>query len=362
MDGINRSAVLAAMRGAWVTCVIMLLMLGVTVAGFYLSNNWSQISSEALLTLGGNAPLVTLDSAGQWRLLAAKLQLGSWRSVAVFLPFFWVVGAAFERRHGSLALAVTFVLGSVLTSATTLYLTKDPGRISIGAGGPALGLLTCMLVTLALDGRLKDELQRWRYLAAIPYLLLTIDAISRGAADVYSLGCGAAFGLVVAAVLFRPGRLTAGGARLAALTLLAGGAAGVVLWQTPRPAYFLSEARAFQDATVQYAKDVSGLEGQLALMTDAAMKGQLTQEQLGARAEKELVPQWRELESRWLQRSFNPAVPGGDKLEHMKAYLSHRRQFVEASAQGWRTGNAQALEQANAHLAKAEAARAAMSR
>lgn len=358
MDDIQK--VLQWVRVTCVTYGLMLLMLGVTIAGFHFSQNWSQISNDALLYLGGNVPLATLDGFGHWRLLAAKFQIGSWRSLAFFLPFFWVVATAFERRYGSVALAVAFVLGSVVTSAATLYLMNNAGRISIGAGGPALALMTCMLVTFALDGRLKEELGHWRSIAAIPYLLITVDAMSRGAADVYSLGSGAVFGLVIVAALYRPGGRPAAVVRLIGLTVPACAAVAVLIMLTPKPSFYLSQVQAFQSATTRFFEDAGKLNNRFGALSESAKKGEISNQELGAKVEQDLVPAWRELESWWRQQPLNPAVPEGDKIAHVTAYVSEQRQFVEASARAWKTGDAKDVEQSIAHLTRAEAARAAM--
>lgn len=360
MDRFNRLDALRALQTTPVTWGLMLLMLGFTLAGFHLSGNWGQIHHEALLVLGGNVPLATLDSFGQWRLVAAKLQMGSWRSLLFFLPFFWAVATAFERRHGSVALAVGFVLGSLVTSAATLYLMNSAGRISIGAGGPGLALLTCMLVTLALDGRLKEELGNWRSLAAVPYLLVTVDAITRGAADVYSLGSGAVFGLVMAAALYRRGDQAPGPVRLIGLAAAVLAAVVIALMQTPRPAFYLSQVRLFQASTTRLLEAAGRLNHELTRLTDSAKKGEISSQQLAEATEQDLIPAWRQLESWWKEQPLNPAVPEGEKIVHMTAYVSQQRLFVEASARAWKSGDAQAAEQANAHRAQAEAARTAM--
>ena len=350
----------STLRATQVTFLVMLLMLGVTFAGFLISNSWNQINSEALLKLGGNAPLATLDGFGLWRLLAAKFQIGSWRSLALFLPFFWVVATAFERRYGPVALAVTFVLGSLVTSSATLYLMNSGGRISIGAGGPALALMTCMLVTSALDGQLKEELRHWRSFAAAPYLLITVDAISRGTADVYSLGSGVVFGLVAAAALYRPVAKPAGAVRLIALTVPVCAAVAVVIMLTPKPPFYLSEVQAFHAASTRFFEDAGALNNRFAQLTESAKKGDINNLQLAAKVEQDLVPAWRELEQWWQQQALNPSVPEGDNIALVAAYLNAQRQSVEASARAWKTGDAQAVEQAVAYLKKAEAARAAM--
>lgn len=358
MDNIEE--LLQRVRATCVTYGVMLLMLGFTFAGFHLSQNWSQIHNDALLYLGGNVPLATLDGFGHWRLLAAKFQIGSWRSLAFFLPFFWVVATAFERRYGSVALAVAFVLGSLVTSAATLYLMNNAGRISIGAGGPALALMTCMLVTSALDGRLKEELGHWRSIAAIPYLLVTVDAMSRGTADLYSLGSGAVFGLVIAATLYRPGGRPAAAVRLIGLAVAGCAVAAILVMLTPKPPFYLSEVQAFRAATTRFFEDAGNLNSRFAALNESAKKGEISGQQLGAKVEQDLVPAWRELEGWWRQQPLNPAVPEGQNIAHVTTYVSEQRQFVEASARAWKTGDAQAVEQAVAHLTKAEAARAAM--
>lgn len=346
------------------TLIVILLMLGVTGAAAYLSNSLSEISNGALLKLGGNLPQATLDRYGQWRLLAAKLQLGSLLNAAVFVPFFWVVAAAFERRYGPVALLVIFVLSSLLTGAATLYLLNNEQLVSVGGGGPALCLATCMLTVSVLDGGLSRSLLRWRNLAAMPFLLLTVSGIANGAADLYSLGCGAVFGLVVAAVLPRRSvettrHLTA---RLLWGTLVVCMVVTIAWLKTPMPSYFLSEAEAFRAAAPRYTAEMDELNKRLTVLTDEVIEGRLSRQQLGARVEQELLPDWRRSASRWQQQSFNPAVPDGDKLVHMMAYLTHRRKFLEATAQGWATESVEAFAQASVHMAKAEAARAALAR
>jgi membrane associated rhomboid family serine protease len=346
------------------TLIIVFLMLGVTGAGAYLSNSLSEISNGALLKLGGNLPQATLDRYGQWRLLAAKLQMGSLLNAAVFVPFFWVVAAAFERRYGSVAVLVIFVLSSLLTGAATLYLLNNEQLVSVGGGGPALCLATCMITVSVLEGDWRRSLLRWRNLATIPFLLLTASGIAKGAADLYSLSCGAIFGLVVAAALPRhsaeaTNHLTA---RLLSGSLVVCMIVTIAWLKTPMPTYFLSEAEAFRAAAPRYTAEMDELNKRLTALTDEVMEGRLSRQQLGVRVELELLPDWQRSASRWQQQSFNPAVPDGHKLVHMMAYLTHRRKFLEASAHGWTTESVDAFAQASVHMAKAETARAAMAR
>ena len=150
--------------------------------------------------MGGNVAMSTLEPFGQWRLLTAKLNLASTLALALFVPFLYVVSSRFERRYGTAAQVVTFVLASVLCSIGTL-LSGDYTRLSTGAIGVALAFACCLVVAQILeDRRTKRGGLKPSWSAIVATVLLgayMAPGTLSGGLDIGSLGVGIVVGLVL---------------------------------------------------------------------------------------------------------------------------------------------------------------------
>ncbi|MES2941366.1 MAG: rhomboid family intramembrane serine protease [Pseudomonadota bacterium] len=188
---------------AWCTLLILLAMLGLTAMALDSAGNWLAASNDALLKWDGHSAIITLESGNWWRLVASRLQLGSMIGILAFLPFFWVVSGAFERIYGALSLLLFFVLVSASCSVTALYF-RDFETISVGAGGPALGLGMCLLVAMWRGVEGAPQMRDFslpRGLALLPLPGLLGFAVLKGSADLGSLiaglMCGGVLGLLL---------------------------------------------------------------------------------------------------------------------------------------------------------------------
>ena len=348
---------------AWATLLVLLAMLGLTATALYSSGTWFALGNDALLKWGGNSATTTLDSGNAWRLVASKLQLGSMIGVAAFIPFFWVVSRAFERTYGALSLLVSFVLVSALCSVATLYV-RDFATVSVGAGGPALGLGLCLLIAMGrgLEGApRRRDFSVFKALALLPLLGLLGFAVAKGSADFGSLLCGLCCGAVMG-VLLRPtaAKASAGrGSRLAAVAASVVAAAAITAGTlyAPRPPYYWSEMLALQQAAREYESQINPLNARFETFMNKALDGDIPPKELVPEMAAELIPAWRAIEQRWSAFTINPAMPDAAILASMKQYPQSRRAFLEATFRGWTTGDETAFIEAAKHKAMLEQAR-----
>lgn len=348
------------------TSLLCLAMLGMTVWAMAIGPSWSATNNDALIKLGGNYPQGTLDSWGQWRLLAAKLQTGSWLAAALFLPFFWFVSRGFERTFGRTLHLGMFLAASALCSCATLVVLHDEKLISIGAGGPAVALAACVGVAMLRrsPGAPSWRSGSWWSLIALPYLVLIGFAIARGSADLASLLCGLLVG--VAAGLFLPTveqpvrmreKLALGAGAAAALGLVA-----AALAVAPRPSYYQSESLAFKKTAKAYTTAIDGLNRKYEALVAQGVSQELTREQLGADMEADILPDWRAANEQWMAYQVNPAVPGAEKVPAMKKYVASKLSFLEITTKVWAGGEPDALIEAARHKDALEEARLTMAR
>ncbi len=348
------------------TSLLCLAMLGMTVWAMAIGPSWTATNNDTLVKLGGNYPQGTLESGGQWRLLAAKLQTGSWLAAALFLPFFWFVSRSFERTFGRTLHLSIFLAASALCSCATLVVLHDEKLISIGAGGPAVTFAACVGVVMLRrsPGAPSWRSGSWWSLTPLPYFVLLGFSIARGSADLASLLCGLLVGVV--AGLFLPtvaqpvrtlGKLAFGASAAAALGLVAAGLA-----VAPRPSYYQGESRAFRETGKAYTKAIDGLNRNYEALVAQGVSQELTREQLGARMEADILPAWRAANAQWIAYKVNPAVPGADKAPAMKAYVASKLAFLELSAKVWAGGEPDALIEASKHKDALEQARLVMAK
>lgn len=347
---------------AWCTLLILLAMLGLTATALYSSNAWFA-PNDALLKWGGNSATTTLQSGNAWRLVASKLQLGSVIGAAAFIPFFWVVSGAFERTYGALSLLLSFVLVSALCSVATLYF-RDFATVSVGAGGPALGLGLCLLIAMlrgteGAPGR--SDLSILSGLALVPLLGLLGFAVAKGSADFGSLLCGLSCGAVMGMLLQpKAAQASAGrGSRFAAVAVSVAAAAVIVggTLYAPRPPYYWSEVVVLQQAAREYESQINPLNARFETFMNRALDGDIPPKDLVPEMQAELIPAWRAIEQRWSVFTINPAMPDAAMLASMKQYPQSRRAFLEATFRGWTTGDETAFIDAAKHKAMLEQAR-----
>lgn len=305
--------------------------------------------------------MTTLEGWNGWRLIAAKLQLGSMLGIVTFIPFFWVVSGAFERSYGALSLLFSFVLISALCSLATLYF-RDFETVSVGAGGPALGLGLCLLVAMLRreDGApRRQDFSIFRGLALLPLLGLLGFSVIRGTADFASLGCGLSCGVVLGLVLKptvgrAPGRRGHAGFMLATAAFIA---VVVGMLYAPRPPYYWSEVLALQQAAREYESQVNPLNARFDAFMSKALEGDIPPRDMVSQMEADLIPAWRAVEQRWGAFTINPAMPDAVILASMKQYPQSRRAFLEATFRGWATDDEAAFIEAAKHKVKLEQAR-----
>ncbi len=348
------------------TNLLCLAMLGMTVWAMAIGPSWMATDNGALVKLGGNYPQGTLDHWGQWRLLAAKLQTGSWLAAALFLPFFWFVSRGFERTFGRTLHLGMFMAASALCSCATLVVLHDEKLISVGAGGPAMAFAACVGVAMLRRSPGAPSLHRWswRSLIALPYPVMIGFSIARGSADLASLLCGLLVGVTAGLYLptaEQPVRMRE------KLTLWAGAAAslGLVvagLAVAPRPSYYMSESLAFAEAAKGYTTAIDELNRKYEALVAQGVSQELTREQLGARMAADILPAWRVANAQWVAYKVNPAVPGADKAPAMKAYVASKLAFLELSTTVWVGGEPDALIEASKHKDALEQARLAMAK
>ncbi|MES2945989.1 MAG: rhomboid family intramembrane serine protease [Pseudomonadota bacterium] len=286
------------------TSLLCLAMLGMTVWAMAIGPSWTATNNDALVKLGGNYPQGTLDTGGKWRLLAAKLQTGSWLAAALFLPFFWFVSRGFEQTFGQTLHLGMFLATSALCSCATLVVLHDEKLVSIGAGGPAVAFAACVGVAMLRRSPGAPSWRNWSLwsLIALPYLVLIGFDIARGSADLASLLCGLLVGVV--AGLYLP--TVEQPVRMREMLVLGAGVAAVLglvaaaLALAPRPPYDLSESLAFKKTVKAYTTVIDGLNRKYEALVAQAVSQELTREQLAASMEADILPAWRAANEHWV--------------------------------------------------------------
>lgn len=347
----------------WGTLLILLVMLGLTTAMLYSAGDWFAPGNDALLKWGGNSAMTTLEGGNAWRLVASKLQLGSLIGLVAFIPFFWVVSGAFERTYGALSLLLSFVLVSALCSVATLYF-RDFATVSVGAGGPVLGMGLCLLVVMlrgAEGAPGRRDLSILKGLALFPLLGLLGFAVVKGSADFASLlgglSCGAILGLLLQPRVAedRAGR----GRRLAAVAASAAAVVAVAVGTlyAPRPPYYWSEVVALRQAARDYESQINPLNARFEAFMNKALDEDIPPKDLVPQMQAELIPAWRAVERRWDAFTINPAMPDAPVLASMKQYPQSSRAFLEATFRAWAAGDETAFIEAAKHKQTLEQAR-----
>lgn len=348
---------------AWGTALLVAGMVLLTAIALFSERSWFAAGNAELLRWGGNSAMTTLDGWNWWRLLGAKFQLGSTLALVTFIPFFWVVSAAFERRYGPSMLLSGFVALSVISSLATLYV-REFDAVSIGAGGPALGLGACLFLAFLKTPKSAMQLEKFgirRWLLAAPYLALLVFALSTGTADYASLGAGLLCGMLLGAVLLLTHTNEKGQSSRVAVYCLTGLVIPILVVAgtryAPHPPYYWSEAVAFKKAAREYESEINPLNARFDVYMKKALDEDLPPSSLVPQMEAELLPAWRLVERRWDTFVVNPSLPDAQLAFAMKQYPKSRLRFLESTFKGWTSGNEDHFIEAAKHKLQLEQAR-----
>lgn len=151
-------------------------VLAVTFAVVYLlevlasGGQFFNMPAQALVAVGGNAPVLTFGAGEYWRLVTAILLHGGLLHVALNTYAFVYIGSALERSLGSGWLVAGFVFSGVVGSVVSAY-GNPPGAVAIGASGGIFGLLAMAAALTWLAPRLaafpRQLLVQWLVIALL---------------------------------------------------------------------------------------------------------------------------------------------------------------------------------------------------
>jgi membrane associated rhomboid family serine protease len=281
---------------AWLTPLLVLLNIAVFVAMWIQAGGLAGIVDTPLALLAANIGPLTLE--GQWwRLLSAIFVHADLWHLSLNLWVLWNVGRLSERLYGRWTF-LTLYLGCGLFASLSSLLW-DPARGTVGASGAIFALFGAFLAHLLRHRRAVPRgifHSHW-----IPTLLFVAFSLYNGAravdvdnaAHVGGLLCGFAMGLMLSRSVDTG---TGNALRLRwapALTvylLCAGGALSYVFWtRGPTPVG--------QQFAARHAWYISGEAKSTAAwrqLAGAAGAGVISDEDLGARIGKEVLPFWKE--------------------------------------------------------------------
>nr|WP_246351289.1 rhomboid family intramembrane serine protease [Deinobacterium chartae] len=184
-------------------------------------------SLEALLALGANANVITVQEGQWWRLVTSTLLHGGLLHIGLNAFYLWTIGSALERSIGPGMLVFAFALTGVVGSAASALLGA-PNVLSVGASGALFGWVG--LLSTVGEGNVAQRLGRLGRAAPSLFLMLFIGFLIPNV-DVWAHVGGLLAGLLLGLSYRRPSareRQVFG--VLGALTL-AWGIVSLLLWR-----------------------------------------------------------------------------------------------------------------------------------
>lgn len=127
---------------------MLLVCTGTLIWGFYL-NGWTiedpktnpmiGPSSEVLIKMGGKYTSLIIEDGEWWRLVTPMFLHAGIVHYGMNMVALWFLGSAIEHSHGSIAMAIHFVLPAMF--GTILSAIFIPQMVTVGASGGIFGLM-----------------------------------------------------------------------------------------------------------------------------------------------------------------------------------------------------------------------------
>jgi membrane associated rhomboid family serine protease len=316
----------------WLTPLLVLLNIAVFCGMWVQAGNLAGAVEAPLALHAANAGPLTLE--GQWwRLLSALFVHANLVHLLLNMWALWNIGRLSERLYGRwVFLALYLGCGSVASLSSLLW---DPARTSVGASGAIFAVFGAFLAYLL---RHRREIPRGVFRSHwIPTLLFVGFNLFSGvvqpgidnAAHFGGLLCGLALGLLLARA---PGAQSDAGIRLRwipALGLYLSCVVGVLFYvfssRGPVPV-----AQQFVAGNAWYISGEARSNAAWSQIASAAAAGSITDEDLGARTKRDVLPFWVDAASRLEAATSTLSSEQKRYVQTVARFARLRKEWAEA--------------------------------
>jgi rhomboid protease GluP len=313
---------------------------------------------QSLLPLGSNCGPFTTDG-DWWRLLTSMFLHAGLIHLAFNMWALASFGPVVERLYGSVSYALVYFVAGAAGSLASV--TWNPAVNSIGASGAIFGILGALIAAqMRGDGSIpKSVLQPFRNSSLVfAGCALFAGLLSNGVDNADHLG-GIAMGFIMGLVLSRPITGLALSTRDFIRRLSFAAAMGVLFLGTGVAAAKYASARLTGEA--QFAATVHwfqpGEDGALQRWHKLGVlsKADKWDDTIYAnRIEREVIPFWKEADSRWAKLDLPLTSPAYDSLELIRSVAKDRLYAYQLTVKGLRQHDASIAENAMLELQRVD--------
>lgn len=290
-----KARLVAVSPRAWITPILVLLNVAMFAAMAVSARRLGGFDLVTVLSWGGNLGTMTVN--GQWwRLVTALFVHLNLLHLVLNLWVLWNVGRLAERLYGMGAFLFLYFASGVLGNLTSI--AWEPSNTTAGASGAIFGILGAQLVFLVhRESRIPAQVARAHWLSTLVFVLFNLlhGAFTPGidnAAHVGGLFGGAALGWILVRPLEANARQEFPFHKAVAATLLLGAAVLLGIVQVTGLGSQLTVPERYARAHLWYFKgEAENLAAWNAFASQSA-SGSLSDAELGARFEQQIVPFW----------------------------------------------------------------------
>jgi rhomboid protease GluP len=348
-DGLGGFAVPDAHREllrvpAWITPTIIVVNVAVFVAMAWVFHSVTGFIPLQLAAWGGNSG--ALDVQGQWwRLLSYQFLHANIVHLGLNMWVMWSVGRLTERLYGSFALLFIYLSSGALAGLASIV--WNPDIVSVGASGSIFGVFGALLALLFLS---QDEvpmpvLRYWLPITLFVAFNLVSGFREPGIDNAAHVG-GLFAGVSIGAIMVRPldSKKSFPVRKTLLATLFAGACAILPLWYMGTLVYRPSSLAQFADTHRWYIdQEMPNLQlwQSLALQADS---GTISNDDLGKRFEKDILPFWVQADARLRKELKSPGSQSNPFLAPIADFARLRLAWAKAIIEA--TRNPQSLQAA----------------
>ncbi len=337
-----------ATRKVWVTPLIVAINVLVFAAMLFDGAGLLESNPAVHLRWGANFGPVTKEGEW-WRLLTSTFLHFGILHVAMNMWALWSAGALVERLYGNVSFLALYVFAGLSGSLVSLLWNADR-VISAGASGAIFGVYGALgAFVLRQPGSIPRGVLKSLTGSTVAFILYSIAiGVMVPAIDNAAHAGGLVGGFVLAWLLARPlePRKPLGLVRSALATGVAVIVLGALFAVIPKPKYSDQEQQAAVTTIQQFGAEEAALAKKAGELIDARRAGKITDQQLGAAIERDLLPGWNAAHARFSALRVDPQAPAADKLRALTEFIGVRRDMFTAYALGLQTGDANRLRQA----------------
>ncbi len=337
-----------ATRKVWVTPLIVAINVLVFAAMLFDGAGLLESNPAVHLRWGANFGPVTKEGEW-WRLLTSTFLHFGLLHVAMNMWALWSAGALVERLYGNLSFLGLYLFAGLAGSLVSLLWNADR-VVSAGASGAIFGVYGALgAYVLRQPGSVPRGVLKSLSGSTVAFILYSIViGVMVPAIDNAAHAGGLVGGFVLAWLLARPlePRQPLGlvrGALAAGVAVIVLGALFAVI---PAPRYSYHAQQAAVSTIQQFGAEEAALAKKAGELIDARRAGKITDQQLGAAIERDLLPGWNAAHARFSALRVDPQAPAADKLRALTEFIGVRRDMFTAYALGLQTGDANRLRQA----------------